>query len=380
MRKLLVSMIVALILPFLFMPADNTADAVGSVNISAKSAILIDATTGRVLYEKNADQIMPMASTTKIMTTLLSIESGNLDEYFTVDSKAIKVEGSSMGLVEGDQVTKRILCYGMMLPSGNDAANATAVKVAGSINNFAKLMNERAKRIGMKHSSFVTPSGLDDYTDYHYSTARDMALLTQEALKNPTFREICSTPKVELQYGNPPYTRWLYNSNKLLKQYNGCIGVKTGFTDKAKRCLVSACTRDGVTLICVTLNAPSDWNDHVCMYDYGFSMVKKVEIPIDSMNMLVHVVGGKREVAFVKQQIPATITMFGNNKPNVEKKVYLPKFIYAPAKKGDIIGRADYIINNQVVQSVPIVVDEDIKELYIEPRFSIKKFIRNVFD
>ena len=160
------------------------------INISAKAAILMDARTGKILYEKNSGQIMQMASTTKIMTTLLSIESGNLDESFVVDSNAIKVEGSSMGLVEGDVVTKRALCYGMMLPSGNDAANATAVKIAGSIENFAVLMNNRAKEIGMNNTSFVTPSGLDDYTDYHYSTAYDMALLTKEALKNPIFKEI----------------------------------------------------------------------------------------------------------------------------------------------------------------------------------------------
>lgn len=380
MNKRFVTIVIVLILQFVLLPANNDIDAVGSINISAKSAILIDATTGKVLYEKNADQRMQMASTTKIMTTLLAIESGNLDEYFTVDPNAIKVEGSSMGLVEGDQVTMRTLCYGMMLPSGNDAANATAVKIAGSIDNFAKLMNQRAKEIGMTNTNFVTPSGLDDYTDKHYSTSRDMALLTQHALQNPTFKEICSTQKAELKYGNPPYTRWLYNSNKLLKSYHGTIGVKTGFTDKAKRCLVSACERDGVTLICVTLNAPNDWNDHKTLYDYGFSLVQKVEIPIDNMNMMVNVVGGKREIAFVKQVTPATITMFSNNMSNVEKKIYLPRFIYAPVKKGDIVGRADYIIDGKVVQTIPIISDEDVDELYIKPSFSFKKLLWNVFD
>ena len=158
MNKRFVTIVIVLILQFVLLPANNDIDAVGSINISAKSAILIDATTGKVLYEKNADQRMQMASTTKIMTTLLAIESGNLDEYFTVDPNAIKVEGSSMGLVEGDQVTMRTLCYGMMLPSGNDAANATAVKIAGSIDNFAKLMNQRAKEIEMTNTNFVTPS------------------------------------------------------------------------------------------------------------------------------------------------------------------------------------------------------------------------------
>ena len=251
-------------------PFAPKAEAVSLAGLSAKAAILIDAQTGTVIAEKNEKQRLPMASTTKIMSALLLLESGGLDTPFRVDNEAIMVEGSSMGLCEDDIVTKRALCYGMLLPSGNDAANQTAVTLAGSTEKFAEMMNQRAEKIGLKDTNFVTPSGL--HNENHYSTAYDMAMLTREALRNDDFREICGTKRAKLKFGNPPYERWLVNTNKLLTMYDCCIGVKTGFTDEAGRCLVSAAEKNGVTLICVTLNASDDWNDHKKMYDYGFSV------------------------------------------------------------------------------------------------------------
>lgn len=245
--------------------------------IAARAAVVVEYETGKVLYEKNADLQLPMASTTKIMTTLLTLESDNIDDWFTVDSEAIKVEGSSMGLSEGEVITKRILAYGMMLPSGNDAANAAAVAVSGSIEGFVRLMNEKAENFGLTNTHFVTPSGLDDYTDEHYSTALDMANLTRLALSNETFREICGTKSICLEFGDGE-SFWLSNSNKLLSSCEGVIGVKTGFTDKAGRCLASACERDGVTLICVTLSDPNDWYDHTNLYDYCFSLAGAVNL------------------------------------------------------------------------------------------------------
>ena len=257
--------------------------------VSAKACVLIEEKTGQILFEKNSDEKLPMASTTKIMTTLLCLESGGLDDEFVVDSQAIKVEGSSMGLVEGDVVTKRALCYGMLLPSGNDAANATAVKIGGSIEKFAELMNRRAEEIGMTRTCFVTPSGLEG--EGHGSSAYDMALLAREALRNPEFSEICSQKKAKVMFGNPPYERWLVNTNKLLEMYNGVKGVKTGFTDEAGRCLVSACERDGISMICVTLNDRNDWQDHMDMYDYGFSLLEPYELSCDEI-FPVQVAGG----------------------------------------------------------------------------------------
>ena len=197
--------------------------------VSAQSCILMEAVTGEILYEKQAQEQRPMASTTKIMTTLLCLESGDLDTEFPVDTDAIHVEGSSMGLVEGDIVTKRALCYGMLLPSGNDAAGAAAVKLAGNYAAFAEQMNQKAAELGMTQTHFVTPSGLHD--DQHYSTAYDMALLTAAAMQNETFREICRQPSAKVCFGNSPYERWLTNSNKLLTMDETVVGVKTGFTD-----------------------------------------------------------------------------------------------------------------------------------------------------
>ncbi|MDE7278802.1 MAG: D-alanyl-D-alanine carboxypeptidase [Oscillospiraceae bacterium] len=251
--KQIKSIIGILLSATVLLPFAPKADAVSLAGLSAKAAILIDAQTGTVIAEKNERQRLPMASTTKIMSALLLLESGDLDTQFKVDNNAIMVEGSSMGLCEDDIVTKRTLCYGMLLPSGNDAANQTAVMLAGSTEKFAEMMNSRAKEIGLEDTNFVTPSGLHD--ENHYSTAYDMAVLTREALKNEDFREICGTKRAKLKFGNPPYERWLVNTNKLLTMYDACIGVKTGFTDEAGRCLVSAAEKNGVTLICVTLNA-----------------------------------------------------------------------------------------------------------------------------
>ena len=199
-------------------------------------------------------------------------------------------------------------------------------------------------------------------------------------MKNPTFKEVCSTKDARVEYGNPPYVRWLHNSNKLLGSYQGIIGVKTGFTDKAKRCLVSACELNGVTLICVTLNSPSDWNDHIDLYNFGYSALKKVEIPIDNENMLLNVVGGKRELAYVKQQESAKLTLYSEDISKIQKRIILPKFEYAPLNKGDIVGRAEYLLNGEVIQSIPIIVDEDVDELYIKPKPTIKEMFKKVFD
>ena len=292
-----------------------------------------------------------MASTTKIMTTLLCLESGNLDDEFIVDSDAIKVEGSSMGLTEGDIVTKRALCYGMMLPSGNDAANATAVKLGGTIEKFADMMNERAAEIGMTRTCFVTPSGLEG--EGHGSSAFDMALLAREALRNKDFAEICSQSKAKVVFGNPPYERWLANSNKLLAMYDGVKGVKTGFTDEAGRCLVSACERDGVSLICVTLNDKDDWNDHMKTYDYGFSVLKASELSSDEI-IHMSVAGGTEESVPVKADGAITIGTDGMTENRITTEVFLPPFTYAPVNIGDTLGELKYYYDGRYVDSIPV--------------------------
>ena len=353
MKKNILCIIISLTLLFLSAPE---VQAVSIAGLSAKAAILIDAQTGTVIASKNENQLLPMASTTKIMTTLLLLESGDLDTEFKVDNKAIQVEGSSMGLCEDDIVTKRALCYGMMLPSGNDAANQTAVLLAGSAEKFAEMMNKRAEQIGLKNTNFVTPSGLHDPA--HYSTAYDMAMLTREALKNESFREICSTQKIKLEFGNPPYERWLVNTNKLLNIYDGCIGVKTGFTDEAGRCLVSAAEKNGVTLICVTLNAPDDWNDHQKMYDYGFSVTESMPIDYDYSGLHISVAGGKTEsISVVPDSIP-TYTVVNGNELEITAETIMSSFVYAPVSKGQKVGVINFYYDNKLLSTTDLVAQD----------------------
>lgn len=353
----ILSFISAVVLSFCMLAFN--ADAVDLPAVSAKGAILIDAATGEILFEKNCKEKLPMASTTKIMSAMLALESGNLDEEFVVDSNAIKVEGSSMGLQEGDKVTMRALVHGMLLPSGNDAANAAAVRICGSVEAFVKLMNERAEELGLSSTHFVTPSGLDDYTDEHYSSAYDMAILAKEALKNPDFREICGKYNAKLKFGNPPYERWLTNNNKLLNTCEGVIGVKTGFTDKAKRCLVSACERNGATLICVTLNAPNDWLDHSRLFDYGFTMFEMQKLPVESNRFTVNVVGGTEENVPCGTNVPK-LNMLRGKADEVTAEVSINHFLYAPVVENTQVGKITYYYNGEAIHEEPIVTSKSV--------------------
>lgn len=355
--KKMISVLLAFCTAFLLA---QKANAEADFYTSAVSAILINADTGTVLYAKNENEQRAVASTTKILTALITLESGNLDEQFTVDSNAIKVEGTSMGLREGDIVTRRDLCYGMLLPSGNDAANAAAVNIAGSITAFAELMNKKAQALGMTSSSFVTPSGLD--ADNHYSTAYDMAILTKAALQNKDFAEICRLANAKRCFGNPPYERWLSNNNKLLWNYDGCIGVKTGFTDNARRCLVSAAERSGVRLIAVTLNAPNDWSDHKKMLDYGFSVVSNHTIDVDLSGLCVPVIGDTERGMTVVPRCEVEIAATDDEFSRIETRINLEPFIYSGFEQGEKAGKVDIILDGKVLKSVWLVTAEGCKQ------------------
>lgn len=346
---------------------------------NAVSAILMDAQSGRVIYEENANERRAMASITKIMTTLLTIEAGNLDEYFTVDSEAIKTEGTSMGLKENDLVSRRALCYGMMLPSGNDGANAAAVSVGGDIPTFVDMMNEKALEFGMKNTHFVTPSGLD--ADGHYTTAYDMALLTCRALKNRTFCKMCSAQSATVQYGNPAYKRTLSNSNKMLKMYDGAFGVKTGFTDNARRTLVSAAKRNGVTLICVTLSDSNDWVDHTNLLDYGFSVCTSKTINLNLENTEISVVGGTKNSVSISATNEINLTEISGSLPKYETVISADKFKYAPILKGDVLGKIQCISDGEIITSSPIISNEDIAVQKKQPTLTdkIKHYIEKFF-
>lgn len=357
MRKQLCSVLLSAVLLFCSLPMPHAA-AMEITAVSAKACVVMEATTREVFFAQNETEQLPMASTTKIMTTLLCLESGDLDTPFRVDDNAIQVEGSSMGLVKGDIVTKRALCYGMMLPSGNDAAGATAVKLAGSYEAFAEQMNQRAEQIGLQNTHFVTPSGLHD--EQHYSTAYDMALLTAVALQNADFREICGQTTAKVSFGNPPYERWLKNTNKLLTQCEGVIGVKTGFTDEAGRCLVSACTRNDITLICVTLNDPNDWQTHSNLYDAIFPTLQTKTVSLPE-NLQIPVVGGTAEQ--VALQTEGTVT-YGSNGTvcDIQFSVRTKPFLFAPVLPEQYGGVLVAEQNGRELFRLPLVTKESVSE------------------
>ena len=239
--------------------------------VSAQSAVVIEKDSKRVLYNKDSQHRLPIASTTKIMTAIVALENEDLSAQIEISPAAAATEGSSMYLEAGEKMTLEELLYGLMLSSGNDAAVAIAEHFGGS-ESFAALMNKKAEELGIDNTHFTNPNGLPD--DEHYSSAYDMAEITAYALNNPKFAEIVSTKTKKIEGGGKAYPRTLTNHNKLLSMCSGCIGVKTGFTKAAGRCLVSAAQRDGMTLICVTLNATDDWNDHCSLYDSLFKKYK----------------------------------------------------------------------------------------------------------
>ncbi len=327
---------------------------VSAYNTSAKAAVVIDGFTGEILYSQNCDERLPMASTTKIMTALLLCElGGDLSQELVTTREMVTVEGSSMGLQVGDTVTYHDLLYGMMLASGNDAANTTAIALGGSVSEFVDMMNERADKMGLINTHFVTPSGLD--ADEHYTTAYELALIAKEALKNEEFAKAAASKTARLCYGNPPYNRTLTNHNKLLKMYDDIVGVKTGFTKKSGRCLVSASQKDGKFVIAVTLNDGNDWQDHRSLLDLGLSLIESKTFSPQQSDISLHVTNGQQ----INLTIPsATINVTENS--NVNYIINLPHFLYAPIKKGEQIGSVYYYCNDNTVYEKTIIATKGI--------------------
>ena len=348
-------LILIFILIFIFSLPVYSAD---EPTLSAYSAVLINAETKEIIYEKNAHTKRSMASTTKIMTSILAIESGRLSEVVTAGN--IQSEGSSIGLKNGYKLTLEALTYGMMLESGNDAAYLVAEFLSGSQEDFAVLMNNKAKEIGMINTNFVTSSGLDDTE--HYSTAYDMALLGAYAINNPVFREISSTKTKRVDFLEPHISMTFSNHNKLLSWCDGVFGIKTGFTKKSGRCLVTACERDGKVLIAVTLNAGDDWNDHTKLYDYGFDVIDTSELYIRLPESLKVYGGASDKVSVEIENNPVYLSL--NDKDNVvTQKIYLPKFVYAPIKVGDVVGIAELYQNGRLICSYNITASKSINSL-----------------
>lgn len=295
-----------------------------------------------------------MASTTKIMTALIACELCDLTQTIKVTDKMIACEGSSIGLQVGDVISYKDLLYGLMLESGNDAALCIATSIAGSEKAFSSLMNEKAKSIGMKNTNFVTCNGLDD--EIHYSTAFDMALLTATAMQNDMFCDIVATKVYTAKYNNSEKTRTYYNHNRLLHSLDGCEGVKTGFTRKAGRCLVSSCNQNGVRLIAVTLNAGDDWSDHKALYKYGYSNYEKISLEYSSY--FVDVIGSDTKEIKVETK-DKQIVFYQGLSSFIKTKIYLPKFVYSPVKIGQKVGFVEYYYNDSVIAKTDIVALEN---------------------
>ena len=338
-------------------------------SISAESYVLYCVDNGQLICSKDENKQMKPASTTKLMTSLIALEeaaSGNKKVKFTDEMIA---EGSSMYLKVGEVVTLKDLAAGMMMASGNDAANATAISISGSVNKFADRMNERAQQIGMKNTHFVTPSGLDD--EEHYSTAYDLAVLMSYALENEDFAELTAKKSSTVSFIEPSSKKITYsNHNRLLSMYEYCIGGKTGYTMAAGRCLVSAAKKDGLTLVCVTLNDKNDWNDHISLYDYGFSQYSCYSSEDTEFFADVPCVGGEYGTVMVTGEKDACIVIEADDKEKIKRKIYIDSFLYAPVKKNQAVGRIEYLLDNKVVSEVKLIAVDEINS---------KKEIKNIF-
>ena len=327
--------------------------------VSARAAALYEPISASFIYEKNADERLPMASTTKIMTALVAIEQGDFDTVVTVDERAFGTEGSSAYLSIGDTYTLKDMLYALMLQSANDAAVAIACSVSGTVENFVSLMNEKAEALGLQHTHFSNPNGLD--ADEHYTTARELAIIAAAALENEAFRAICSTYKQKIHSVFGEKTRLFVNHNKLLKKYEGAIGVKTGYTKKCGRCLVGAAEKDGITLISVTLDAPDDWSDHKKMLDFGFGTLCYRTLAIDGeYSFEIPTIFADKEFATAKSVGDAKVILPKN--ASVSKEIILPSYLTAQHSKGDVIGKIIFRNAGEIVAELDVALCDNVAQ------------------
>ncbi|MFJ5715681.1 D-alanyl-D-alanine carboxypeptidase family protein [Neobacillus sp. NPDC093127] len=344
-----------------------------SLGVSAASAVLIEQQSGRVLFEKDAHTKRRIASITKIMTAILAIESGKMNQTVKVSEKATRAEGSSVYLKPGEKIKLNDLVYGLMLRSGNDTAVAIAEYVGGSVDGFAYLMNQKAKEIGMYNTHFANPHGLDDHEN-HYSTAYDMAILMRYAMKDKTFQKISGTKEYHAPNPTENWDREWKNKNRLLSKYKYCTGGKTGFTKRAKRTLVTTATKGDMSLIAVTLNGPDDWNDHISMYENGFKgfdmfeVVSKGKIDIGKNN-------DYENHLFVKKSIVYPATTAETDLFSVKYKVSKPEKKWSSSKKAEtIVGKAAVYLDGRVVEETPIYYENE-----PEKKKGLFHFFKNIF-
>ncbi|MBS4191086.1 D-alanyl-D-alanine carboxypeptidase [Bacillus sp. FJAT-49705] len=332
--------------------------AKASVNVSARSAILMEQGSGRVLFEKDAYKPRRIASITKIMTAILAIESGKMDEMVEVSENAVRAEGSSIYLKPGEKIKLEDLVFGLMLRSGNDAAEAIAEYVGGSLDGFVYLMNQKAEEIGMENTYFANPHGLDDHEN-HYSTAYDMALLTRYAMNNEEYVRISGTKVHTAPNPTEKWDRKWSNKNRLLTElYEYCTGGKTGFTKRAKRTLVTTATKNKMNLIAVTLNAPDDWNDHIQMYENGFNTYTIAEVLPKGELKAIKDKFYKNKV-YVKNGFEYPVSSDEKDLFHIEYKMMKPDKEWRTKEDVPyIVGKAVVYFDNRPLKTIPIYYDQ----------------------
>ncbi len=353
MKKIFIYLIVLL----LIFPVINVS-ALESIDTSAKACIVVEATSGRVLAGTNKDDKLPMASTTKIMTALLAVEQGNMEDVVEISPNASGIEGSSIWLSAGEKLKLKDLLYGLMLSSGNDAALAIAEHIGGSIDEFIVMMNKRAAQMGLKNTNFMNPNGLP--SNDHYTTAYDLAMISATAIQNPIFREIVSTKYQTIPWEAGDYDRVLKNKNKLLWTYEDANGIKTGYTKQAGKCLVASAMKNGMQLVSVVLNDGDMWDDSINLLDYGFENYEMCSI-IE--------VGEELGSIPVSDGLKESINIFAANDfkypmkkgEQFNKKVVLEQGLKAPVKSADKVGYIEIFVSNESVGYQDVYAGEDVE-------------------
>jgi D-alanyl-D-alanine carboxypeptidase (penicillin-binding protein 5/6) len=347
MKKcIILMMIFCLIMP-------KTAFAIAD---SAECACVMNALTGEVIFDKNAYMRHPMASTTKIMTAIVALENSNPDDIVEISENAEMQEGSSAYVTAGSRMYMRDLLYGLMLNSGNDAAVAIAEHISGSTDAFVDLMNDKAWSIGANDTSFINPNGL--HHQDHFTTARDLAWISRYAIKNSDFWNIVSTQAMLAHPVDSDEELWFVNHNKLLDMYEGCFGIKTGYTEAAGRCLVSAATRDNMTFIAVTLNDENDWNDHMEMLDYAFSKYYSREIISAGQTVKTASVDGTNYNFVAAESF--TVPFSDGETLAIDVVNHLMDNLTGPINAGEKVGYMDISYGGEWIGTVDIISESDV--------------------
>ena len=339
-------------------------------SISAEAACVVEVSTGRILYSKNGEAQLPMASTTKVMTALLAVESGRLDEVITISEEACGIEGSSVYLETGEQFQLRDLVYALMLRSGNDAATAIALALGGTVEEFVSMMNERALELGATHTHFNNPHGLPD--DEHYTTAEDLALISAVAMRNEEYAEIVGTKYFEMKPDGNGTQRTLQNKNKLLWNYEGATGGKTGYTIRAGKCLVSSSKRDSLEVVCIVLNCPNMWEDSMTLMDYAHETYTLETVLEDETEICtIPVLDGMEETASIVCANGYSYPVLKNQQEKITTFSEVPQSLVAPVTQGEVIGMLYVQLDGETIETLPLTARKDIK---------VKPFYRKIWD